>query len=102
MVHNHFNLDWYFNSQPEDQSEEGRHLCAGCAYILGYHYGYNNLAYSLDDVLNMIPFSQAQPQRHHDPKRAANDGYNLGRTDRKLKLKAKYSITEIQSYLRKV
>lgn len=81
--HNHINLRNYFACQPEDQGDEGRHKCAGCAYIIGYHIGYNNKHYDLESVISMIPDSQAQPQRHLDPKRSANDGFNQGRTDKK-------------------
>lgn len=72
--HNHMNLRNYFDCQPEDQGDEGRHKCAGCAYIIGYHIGYNNKHYDLESVISMIPDSQAQPQRHHDPKRSAMMG----------------------------
>lgn len=63
--HNHMNLKSYFDCHPEDQGNEGRHKCAGCAYIIGYYIGYNNKHYDLDFVISMIPDSQAQPQRHH-------------------------------------
>lgn len=97
--HNHINLINYFAYQPEDQGDEGRHKCAGCAYIIGYHIGYNNKHYDLESVISMIPDSQAQPQRHHDPKRSANDGFNQGRTDKKEGRLARFSIEEIKNFI---
>ena len=98
--HNHFELEGYFAIKPEDQSGSGRHKCSGCAYIIGYYLGYNDLnSFNLEKIIDGLPESQANPQRHHDPKIAANDGYNCGRMDMKQGNTARYSIDSIKNFV---
>lgn len=97
--HNHRKLAQYFSDKPEDQSDNGRHKCAGCAYIIGYYLGYNRKNLDLNKVIESLPISQAEPQRHHDPIRAINDGYNQGRTDLKKGSSPQFLLLDIQSYI---
>ncbi|WP_165870210.1 WYL domain-containing protein [Cricetibacter osteomyelitidis] len=53
-------------------SEKGRHRCAGCAYEAGIRDGLNNKKRSLDEL--DLPYSQAGTGRH----RSAQEAYNLG------------------------
>lgn len=53
-------------------SEMGRHRCAGCAYEAGLRDGLNNKKHSLDDL--DLPYSQAGTGRH----RSAQAAYELG------------------------
>lgn len=67
----------YFKQLPDSQSpEQGRHLCAGCAYDAGHSDGLNNIKKRSLSELN-LPFSQAGTVRH----KSAQDAYNLGYRD---------------------
>ena len=67
-----------FNELPEAQDNRngGRHICAACAYELGYRAG-NNLdeEINLGDLLDSLDESQAQAQRHKSPHAAYAKGY---------------------------
>ena len=53
-------------------SEMGRHRCAGCAYEAGLRDGLNNERHLLDEL--NLPYSQAGTGRH----RSAQEAYDLG------------------------
>ena len=62
-----------FKQLPDSQSpDQGRHLCAGCAYNAGHSDGLNNKKRSLSEL--DLPFSQAGTVRH----KSAQEAYNLG------------------------
>ena len=61
------------NNLPDSQSsDEGRHLCAGCAYEKGYSDGLNNQKCKLAEL--NLPYSQAGTGRH----KSAQAAYDLG------------------------
>lgn len=62
-----------FKNLPESQSpEQGRHLCAACAYEEGFSDGLNHKKRSLESL--NLPYSQAGTVRH----KSAQAAYNLG------------------------
>lgn len=71
--------DSKFSSLPESQTYPARHLCAGCAYDLGYSDAQDNKLpnFNLED----IPKSQAGEVRHKDPRAAYCLGYLDGLKD---------------------
>ena len=70
--------DRKFEGIPEDQSDPGRHRCAGCAYDLGVKSIREGGPASLD--LEVLPFSQADAVRHKSPQAA----FEMGRRDDKV------------------
>ena len=62
-------------------NENGRHLCAGCAYELGQQDGFNNIKRSIDEL--DLPYSQAGTARHKSPLEAYNLGWEAGQKDYK-------------------
>ena len=68
------------NSLPDDQSGSGRHKCAGCAYELGFHDGFNNNPKKTN--FDALPESQAGTGRHKDVTEAYLAGYREGSNKR--------------------
>lgn len=69
---NHRYADILSTLSLSQNSETGRHRCAGCAYEAGLIDGLNNEKHSLDEL--DLPYSQAGTGRH----RSAQEAYNLG------------------------
>ncbi|WP_373753279.1 hypothetical protein [Neisseria weixii] len=68
-----------FKNLPDSQSpEQGRHLCAGCAYEEGYTDGLNNQDQRTLESLN-LPKSQAGSVRHKSAQAAYSLGWQEGR-----------------------
>lgn len=69
-----------FANLPFDQSNlSGRHRCAGCAYEIGFQYGLQRAKnFNIDDVINVLPYSQAGVVRHKSPHAAFSSGYEAG------------------------
>ena len=63
-----------FESLPHDQSGEGRHGCAGCAYELGYAQGVARKE-TISIELEKLPRSQAGTVRHKSPHAGWAMGY---------------------------
>ena len=61
----------------QDNSNGGRHICAGCAYEEGLKDGMNGNPPKND--LSHLPFSQAGTVRHKDAKEAYDEGYSEGK-----------------------
>ena len=72
--------DSLFSSLPEDQSGQGRHRCAGCAYNKGYADGKARKTKIEIDLLE-LPLSQAGEVRHKSPIMAYAQGYIDGLRD---------------------
>lgn len=67
--------DKKFEDLPDDQSDPGRHRCAGCAYEVGVKSINEGGPANLD--LDELPFSQADAVRHKSPSAA----FEMGRRD---------------------
>lgn len=69
-----------FEALPDSQdNENGRHICAGCAYEEGLRDARNGKPRAID--LSHLPFSQAGTVRHKSARAAYNLGYDSGRND---------------------
>jgi len=66
--------DARFANLPDDQGNDGRHKCAGCAYERGFEAG-NNLQENVTLDLASLPDSQAGTVRHKSPHAAFAQGY---------------------------
>lgn len=66
-----------FAALPEDQGNDGRHHCAGCAYDRGFDDGLN-MRTILDLRLDTLDESQAGAVRHRSPQAAYALGYLAG------------------------
>jgi hypothetical protein len=64
------------NELPESQAGEGRHRCAGCAYVQGYNHGINGHLRKLNE--DLLKYSQAGTGRHKDVQAAYDLGFNDG------------------------
>jgi len=73
---NHRNADILETLPKSQKDDDGRHLCAGCAYTAGFNDGLNNKRRALDEL--NLPESQAQKGRHKSPQAAYNKGFELG------------------------
>ena len=62
----------------QDNQHQGRHKCAGCAYVKGLRDALNG--YPSNPNLINIPDSQAGTVRHKDAMEAYILGYNYGIT----------------------
>lgn len=60
----------------QDNTNGGRHICAGCAYEEGIKDGMNGHPRKND--LSHLPYSQAGTVRHKDAKEAYDEGYDYG------------------------
>jgi len=69
--------DDLFVNLPFDQGRDGRHKCAGCAYVKGFQAG-SKLDEKIDLDLENLPFSQAGNVRHKSPHAAFAMGYQAG------------------------
>jgi hypothetical protein len=64
---------------PNDQSGDGRHKCAACAYEQGYADGLKRKRnIDINAILRDLPYSQAQTQRHESVHLAYALGYYEG------------------------
>ena len=63
-----------FQTLPEDQGQEGRHRCAGCAYEEGLKKGESPSPH-LEFDFTTLPYSQAGTVRHKSPYVAFAKGY---------------------------
>ncbi|HGJ5866823.1 MULTISPECIES: hypothetical protein [Arsenophonus] len=65
-----------FTSLSNNQGQNSRHKCAGCAYELGRHHALTGAQKAYDDsVLTQISDSQAGAVRHKDAFESYNHGY---------------------------
>ena len=62
-----------FESLPTDQGGDGRHRCAGCAYVAGREAGLRRDE-QINLALDALPESQAGSVRHKSP----HAGFALG------------------------
>lgn len=62
----------------QDNQHQGRHKCAGCAYVKGLRDALNGEPQN-PDLIN-LPDSQAGIVRHKDAMAAYMEGYNYGIT----------------------
>lgn len=69
---NHRYNDIFKNLPDSQKPEDGRHLCAGCAYENGFIDGFNNQRHTLDQL--NLPASQAGTVRH----KSVSEAYKLG------------------------
>jgi hypothetical protein len=73
--------DDIFVQLSDDQSGDGRHKCAGCAYEEGRRQGRLGIKKLLD--FESLPDSQAGTVRHKSPYKAFELGYSHGKEDSK-------------------
>ncbi|PSW23965.1 hypothetical protein C9J19_20435 [Photobacterium phosphoreum] len=73
MSCNHSDLESVMERVESYQGGGQRHICAGCAYLLGQRHRANGTKFDPSKV-DDLPESQAQPQRH----RNAYDAYKIG------------------------
>lgn len=67
---------------PLDQGGRGRHKCAACAYEIGRELGHNlSEHFDIGAIIDSLPDSQAQEQRHKSPHAAFAQGYLDGVRD---------------------
>lgn len=73
MTCNHENLEEILSTIGKYQGGGQRHICAGCAYLLGKKHKSSNVPFN-PGAVNDLPESQAEPQRHKN----AYEAYLLG------------------------
>lgn len=74
MTCNHNDLSTVMEEIELFQGSGQRHICAGCAYLLGVNHRENNSKYN-PGAVDDLPESQAQPQRHRNAYAAYDKGF---------------------------
>lgn len=75
MACNHEDIKHILDSLGKYQGSGQRHICAGCAYLLGQKHRAKGLPFN-PDAIKDLPFSQAKSQRHKNAYEAYKVGYD--------------------------
>lgn len=72
----HSSIQCKMANLPTDQGGRGRHKCAACAYEKGKELGQQlEEHFDIGAIIDALPESQAQEQRHKSPHAAFAQGY---------------------------
>ena len=77
--HNDISQSVLWDDVPSNQGGYGRHICAACAYNLGYEHGSNDRNPSISETMPCLPESQRSLWRHKDVSTAYCIGFIKGR-----------------------